>query len=51
MLKVPIRYQEYLSSDSDSSESDSESDDIVAVEVDFNVQALLPLQEVESDME
>ena len=44
-----ISYQEYLSSDSDS----SESDDVVAVEVDLNVQALLPIQEtqVETDME
>lgn len=48
-----ISSQEYLSSDSDSSENDSESDDVVAVEVDSNVQALLPIQEtqVESDME
>lgn len=48
-----ISYQEYLSSDSDSSESDSESDDVVVVEVDSNIQALLPIQEtqVESDIE
>ena len=46
-----ISYQEYLSSDSDSSESDSESDDVVAVEVDSNVQALLPIQETQVESE
>ena len=44
-----ISYQEYLSSDSDSSESDSESDDVVAVKVASNIQALET--QVESDME
>ena len=35
----------------ESSESDSESDDVVAVEVDSNVQALLPIQETQVESE